>query len=87
MMHVGFRLGLVAPVNLGVFHQESKAQGDMDKQRAVFAARFQQQNPATCFPGETIGEGAPGRTGSHNDVIVRWIGFDHVAVTFLSGLR
>ena len=50
VMHIGFRLGFITPVDLGVFHQEGEPQRDMDDGQGVAVSGLQQQDPAARFP-------------------------------------
>ena len=69
VIQLGFWLGLVQPVDLGIVEQLAVTERNMNPDMAVMAAGFDEQHAMAAGFGEPVGEHAAGRAGADNDVV------------------
>ena len=69
VVQLGFRLGLVQPIDFGIVEQLAVAERDVNPDMSIMAAGFEQEHAVTAGFGEAVGEHAAGRSGADDDVI------------------
>jgi hypothetical protein len=69
IVELGFRFGLVQPIDLGIIEQLTVAERNMNPDVPVVAAGLEQKHAMAAGFGEAIGEHAAGRTGADDDVV------------------
>jgi hypothetical protein len=69
VVQLGFRLGLVQPVDFGIVEQLAVAERDVNPDMPVMAAGFEKQYAMAAGFGEPVGEHAAGRAGADDNEI------------------
>jgi hypothetical protein len=69
IVQLGFRLGLIQPIDFGIVEQLAVAERDVNPDVTVVAAGFDEQHAMAAGFGEPVGEHAAGRSGADHDII------------------
>src|SRR5579883_3040408 len=69
IVELGLGFGLVEPVELAITEQLAIAERDMNPGIAILAARLQQQHAVPPRRAQPVGEHAPGRAATDDDII------------------
>ena len=69
VVQLGFRLGLVQPVDLGIVEQFAVAEWNMNPDMPIVAAGFEQEHAVAAGFSQAVGEHAASRPGADDDVV------------------